>query len=58
MGIKNIHIVLIAAAFLLSLVFGLWALNHDYQGLGYCSLVAAAGLVIYGIQFIKKLKAL
>lgn len=58
MGIKNIHIILITASILLALGFGAWAINHDYALLGYGSLILAVGLIVYGIQFIKKLKAL
>lgn len=58
MGIKNIHIFLISAASILALGFGIWALTHNYVGLGYCSLASAVGLVIYGIQFVKKAKVL
>ena len=58
MGIKNIHIILISASILLSLVFGLWGLNHDFKTLGYISLLTSVSLVIYGVQFIKKVKVL
>ncbi len=58
MGIKNIHMFLVSAACLLALIFGLWALAHGYSALGYCSLAATVGLVIYGAQFIKKVRAL
>ena len=57
MGIKNIHIVLITASIGLAVLFGLWAITHDYNGLGYASLITAVALVIYGISFLKKLKA-
>ncbi len=58
MGIKNIHIVLITASVVLSLVFGVWSLTHDYTALGYGSLVAAVGLTVYGVKFIQKVKGL
>jgi hypothetical protein len=58
MGIKNIHIILIAASVLLSLVFGFWAVTHDYNTLGYISFALAIGLIVYGIQFLKKAKVL
>ena len=58
MGIKNIHLFLITAALALSLVFGFWALNHDFQLLGWISMAAAVGLVIYGVQFLKKVKGM
>jgi hypothetical protein len=58
MGIKSIHIILIFAACAIAIIFGLWGLNHEYSTLGYVSLILAIGLVFYGIQFIKKAKAL
>lgn len=58
MGIKNIHIMLISCSVLVALVFGFWALNHDYRLLGYVSLIVAAGLVVYGINFLNKVKSL
>ena len=58
MGIKYIHVVLIFVSIVLSLGFGFWTLNHSYQALGYSSMAIAVGLIVYGIQFIKKMKAL
>lgn len=58
MGIKYIHVVLIVVSILLSLGFGLWTLDHNYTAWGYCSFVIAAGLIIYCVQFIRKMKAL
>ncbi len=58
MGIKYIHVFLIVLSIALCLGFGLWALNHDYGPLGYCSFAITVGLIIYLVQFIKKMKAL
>jgi hypothetical protein len=58
MGIKNIHIVLISCSVLIALIFGIWALKNNYAILGYVSLSAAVGLVVYGIKFLKKVKGL
>ena len=58
MGIKNIHIALIGCSVLISGVFGIWGLKHEYAELGGISLIAAVGLAIYGINFLKKAKAL
>jgi hypothetical protein len=58
MGIKYIHVVLIVVSIILSLCFGLWTLNHDYRIWGYCSFAIAFGLVLYCVQFIKKMRAL
>jgi hypothetical protein len=58
MGIKNIHIFLISASILCSLVFGFWAVTHEFATLGYITFAIAIGLIIYGIQFLKKAKTL
>ncbi len=58
MGIKYIHVTLIAVSILLCLGFGFWNLNHDSALWGYCSFTVAIALLIYCIQFIKKMKAL
>jgi hypothetical protein len=58
MGIKNIHILLVAISFLLAVFFGIWALNNHAQAWGAGSFAAAAGLLIYGINFIKKARSL
>jgi hypothetical protein len=58
MGIKYIHVTLIIVSIALSLGFGLWNLNHDYAAWGYFSFAIAAGLVIYCVQFVKKMKVL
>ncbi len=58
MGIKNIHIALISASIILSVLFGLWSLTHAYQVLGCVSLLAGVALVFYGINFIKKVRAI
>ncbi len=58
MGIKNIHIVFICASILISVVFGFWGLKNDYHALGYVSLVLAIGLIVYGVSFFKKIRAL
>lgn len=58
MGIKYIHVLLIAASIALSIGFGLWTLNHNYASSAVCSFIVAAGLLLYCVQFIKKMKAL
>ncbi len=58
MGIKYIHVFLIILSIGLCLGFGLWTLNHAYAIIGYCSFAIAAFLVLYCVQFIKKMKAL
>jgi hypothetical protein len=58
MGIKYIHVVLILVSILLSLGFGLWTLYHDYAVWGYFSFAVAIGLMIYFVNFIKRMRAL
>ena len=59
MGIKYIHVTLIVVSILLSLGFGLWAVTHDYTVWGYCFICRRClALIIYCVQFIKKMKAL
>jgi len=58
MGIKNIHVLLIVISILLSVVFGFWLLDHAYTIGGYISFIVAIALVIYLIQFVKKMKVL
>lgn len=58
MGIKNIHIALITAASSVAVIFGIWGVKHEYATLGFFSFAFAAGLIIYGIMFLKKVKTL
>jgi hypothetical protein len=58
MGIKYIHVTLIVVSIALCIGFGLWTLNHDELPLGYASFALAAGLFVYCVQFVKKMKAL
>jgi hypothetical protein len=58
MGIKGIHIVLISVSIITIAFFGYWTLNHNYTAAAYSSFLIAAALVVYGIMFIQKAKAL
>jgi len=58
MGVKYIHVVLIVVSIGLCLGFGLWTLNRNYAVSAYCSFAVALGLIVYCVQFIKKMKAL
>ena len=58
MGIKNIHIILIAASIFISLVFALWSFNNSHSLWGMVSLAVAAGLIVYVMDFVKKAKTL
>lgn len=63
MSLKAFHIVFIAVSTLLAIAFGVWeVLRYMETGsigmllAGLASFVAAAGLVVYGVRFLKKLK--
>ena len=63
MSIKAVHLFFICLAVLISAVFGWWSLKFDVEGqyhelLGIVSLILAAGLVVYGFNFYKKMKSL
>ena len=58
MGIKNIHIVLIAASIFICLIFGIWSVNNAHGLWGMVSFAAAIGLTVYGVGFVKKAKTL
>ena len=63
MSLKSFHIVFVTCAVLFSAWFGYWALQ-DFQTSGdglmltlcLSSFLAAGGLVIYGVWFLKKLR--
>jgi hypothetical protein len=65
MGLKRFHIVFIIASISVSVAFGVWGIR-DYShsestvnlGLAIASLVVAAGLLVYGRWFLRKLKGL
>lgn len=64
MSLKAIHILFISASTVLSVGFGGWSLHHYFRVsgdrtelvMGIVSLILAAGLVVYGRYFLKKLK--
>ena len=58
MGIKSIHIALIAASVFICLVFGLWSAQNAHGIWGILSLAAAVALAVYGVGFVKKAKTL
>ena len=64
MSIKVVHIFFISLAVLISVSFGLWSLkfapvgDNFYGVLGVGSLVFSVALIIYGINFYKKLPSL
>jgi hypothetical protein len=64
MSLKTVHLVFVTAALLMTAFFGAWAWRtyaspEGTQGdliYGVLSIVAFAGLLIYGRYFLKKLK--
>jgi len=64
MSLKAFHIVFIVASLLLCLGFAGWAFDNYFEGdraradlvYGIASLFAAAGLLVYGKYFLRKLK--
>ncbi len=62
MSLKGVHLVFIAAATLLALVFALWCLDGYRSGggtgllvAGVASLLSVGGLVAYGGWFVRKM---
>ena len=63
MSLKSFHIVFVVASVLLTAGFGYWSLQTFQQSgdglmltLSLTSFVAAAGLLFYGVWFLRKLK--
>jgi len=63
MSLKAIHIVFVVASLILTAFFGVWAFRQYAQEgarvdllYGVLSIVAFAGLLVYGRYFLKKLK--
>ena len=58
MGIKNIHVVLIAVSVLLGVFFALWSLNNGHKLWSVCAIASVIALGLYGFTFLKKYKSL
>ena len=58
MSLKWFHLVFITLSVLISIGFGVWGLFNEYPVLGALSLVASAGLVVYGNYFLGKARTL
>lgn len=58
MSLKAFHVVFVVFSLGITIGFGLWALktNPAYKGWGIASFVAAAGLLVYGVTFLQKLR--
>jgi len=50
--------VFISLSMLVSLGFGVWGLFNQHVALGLASLVASAGLIVYGNYFLGKARTL
>jgi hypothetical protein len=58
MGIKQVHLLIITASIVFSVIFGFWILQHNYPIVAYGSFAAATALTVYCVKFINKTKAL
>ena len=63
MSLKSFHIVFIGCAVLLSFGFAAWTVQSylggsgaSVLGAGICSVFIGAGLIFYGIRFLRKLR--
>jgi hypothetical protein len=56
MSLRGFHIVFIVASILLCAFCGWWALQAGYPAAATASFLLSAGLVVYGVYFIKKVK--
>lgn len=57
MSLKLFHVVFVVAALLLALWTGTWALGEDGAvWLAVCSFAVAAGLAVYGVWFLRKMR--
>jgi len=57
MSIKSFHILFIIFAFAATLWLGIWGLNESLW-LGILSFFVGGGLVVYGVQVLKKFKTI
>ena len=58
MSLKAVHILFIVLSASLAVLFGVWSLRFYAAPLALVSFVAAAGLIGYGIWFVKKTKGI
>jgi hypothetical protein len=63
MSLKAFHIAFICLSIILALGFGIWELSGyttsgegEQLAFGLLSLAGGAGLIVYGIRFLRKLK--
>ena len=58
MSLRAVHILFIVLSASLAFVFGAWSLRFYSTAVGAASFVAGAGLVGYGVWFVKKTKGM
>ena len=57
MSLRGFHVLFVTLASLVSLAFAGWALTSDgYRALGLASLGLTAGLLVYGVWFLRKIR--
>ena len=57
MSLKSFHILFIVLSIAITIWFGIWEWNHTAL-LAIFSFLAGGGLVVYGIQVLKKFKTI
>jgi len=60
MSLKVFHIAFIGLSMVLTVLFGVWAVQQGeaYLFVGIAAFLASAGLIVYGYRFIKKWKSI
>jgi len=65
MSLKDFHIVFIISSIVLLFGFGFWAIQQYQQNQIFCyvwtaviSFIAALGLIVYELKFLKKMRSL
>jgi uncharacterized membrane protein SirB2 len=57
MSLRGFHILFITLSILLALLCAVWAFDNSIdKRVGFSSVAAAVGLLIYGVWFLKKTK--
>ena len=54
--LSSFHLVVLAAAIVVTAGFGLWGLLNGYAAAGALSLIVGAGLIVYGAYFAGRVK--
>ena len=63
MSLKAFHVFFVLLSVAINVFFGVWTLAFQPESAnpisplwGYVALIAAAGLIVYGVMFLKKIK--